>query len=161
MSNTINPQAKGMVVGPDQLAEGYAVKSPDLKQLDPLVSPPRLKDFEMRSPPLFPGVGALSDPAVSPPAGIDSLRSSQPSGDRNRPTSGVEVTLNRAAMAMEANAIRSEEGTSSVTEGTTIVESTDAAEAAAIARDQIRYEPRKALEAQANSTAQNVLSVLK
>jgi hypothetical protein len=154
MSNTINPKVAGLApMAPDQLAEGYAVKGPDLKKLDPLVSPPRLQDFELRPPPLFPGVGSLSNPSMSPPAGIDSLRD-----DRS---TGVAVRLNRAAVAMEASTIRSQEGTTSVTEGTMITESTDAAEAAAITRDQIRYEPRRAMEAQANSSAQNVLSVLK
>lgn len=155
MSNTINTNLSGLTaISPDQLAEGYAVKGPEVKKLDPLVSPPSVQDFEMRLPTLFPGVGGLSNPSVAPPAGIDSLR--------DRPPVGVEVSLNRAAMAMEASAVRSEEGTASVTEGTMkIADSTDAAEAAAVTRDQIRYEPQRALEAQANTTAQNVLSVLK
>lgn len=154
MNNTItNPPQGVAALGAEQLAEGYAVKALELKRLEPLVSPPRLKDFEISSPPLFPGFSGLANPATSPPAGIESLRDELPAG--------VAVNLNRAAVAMEASAVRSEEGTASVTEETMINESTDAAEAAAITRDQIRYEPRQAMQAQANSNAQNVLAVLK
>lgn len=155
MSNTINTNQSGPPAGlpPERLAEGYAVKAPNVKKLEPLVPPPRLQDFEMRNEPLFPGVGGLVNPATQPPAGIGSLRKEL--------STGVDVNLNRAAVAIEASVSGLEDGVTSATAAPRIVQSTEAAEAAALARDQIRYEPRRAMEAQANSSPQSALSVLK
>lgn len=149
---------------PEQLSSGYAVKAPQVRQLDPLVPPPSMQDFELQSPPVFPGMSELPNPKVEPPAGIDKLLDTpaivraKGSPSPASTATGVAVTINRASSVMEAVAAS---GAMPTGTGSNLREPEEASEAAAITRDQIRYEPKAAITAQANSTPANVLALLK
>lgn len=135
---------------------------------EPIVPPPALADFELRLPNVFPALGTLPDPRLTPPAGIDSLLDIVPppilpieqTGNAVG-TPDASVTVSRAVLEMEMSAMLADAAGVSMTRPGRIELSSDAAETAAIARDQIRWDPRQAIASQANSVASYVLSLLK
>ena len=120
----------------------------------PNVNNSGLDEFRLRRPPLFPSFPELVNREVLPPSGLKSLETM--AADM-APAESDSLSLTRAATMMESS---DESVAEKLISGSRVENSTEAAEVAAITRDQIRWEPRVAVMAQANSSPTDVLAVL-
>lgn len=122
---------------------------------EPLVPKPSLEDFRLSTPAVFPNINELINAEVTPPRGLPGAIELQQDMDALAKDS---FDGTRALAIMDAGGPRTAE---EVVPGGRIEEPFQAAEVAAVSRDQIRWEPEVAIEAQANSTPANVLAVLR
>jgi hypothetical protein len=130
MNNTLNSDA--------------ALPKPEV----PNVPKPSLKDFKIERPPLFPGFSELISREALAPAAVASPAV---------PLEPDSMTLSRAMSNLDP--IEAETADEPIAGGR-IDDAAEAAEVAAITRDQIRWDPRLAIMAQANSSPADVLAVL-
>jgi hypothetical protein len=115
---------------------------------------PSLEEFKFERPPLFPGFSELVSPEVLPPSGISSLVTDPAD---LAPVESDSLTLSRAMTRVDASEPKVADD---MIPGGRLDNAREAAEVAAITRDQIRWEPRAAVMAQANSSPADVLAVL-
>ena len=120
----------------------------------PNVTKPSLDDFRLERPPLFPGFPELVNRDVLPPAGLGSLEADSPD---LAPAEIDSLILSRATAMLDVSETTTAE---EMIPGGRLNNASEAAEVAAITRDQIRWEPREAVMAQANSSPVDVLAVL-
>lgn len=117
-------------------------------------SKPSLDEFRLERPAIFPGLPGLVNLDVLPPAGVSSAI--EESSDL-APVESDSLTLSRAMTRIDASESKTAED---MIPGGRLDNAREAAEVAAITRDQIRWEPRAAVIAQANSSPADVLAVL-
>lgn len=136
-------------------------KLPSKAGLEPLVPQPSLEDFKLERPPVFPQINELINGEVKPPQG---LPTSGPTPTDLAPVEEDSLTLHRGVghlhLVNDSSTI-DHDTAESVVPGGNIDRSSDAEEVAAITRDQIRWDPRVAVMAQANTSPAEVLAVLK
>lgn len=120
----------------------------------PNTQKPSLEDFRLERPPLFPGFPELVNRDVLPPSGLGSL---VPNSPDLPPVEADSLTLSRATTMIDTSEPNVAE---EMIPGGRLNDAAEAAEIAAITRDQIRWEPRLAVMAQANSSPADVLAVL-
>jgi hypothetical protein len=114
----------------------------------PNVPKPSLEDFRIERPPLFPGFSEL----ISREA-LTSLAVTSPGA----PLELDSMTLSRAMSNLDP--IEAETADEPIAGGR-LDDAAEAAEVAAITRDQIRWDPKLAIMTQANSSPADVLAVL-